>query len=121
MAKPSTTWHWLKTAFAVRSPEEPLTDSQQRLIHHLATEVVRRRLSVPALAALEMSRPLSYLGSQAMHFFQPMVSAFAGTAGYQDLAKIFERRDGVDLLAQAIEAAERESDSASPGEDRHPH
>jgi hypothetical protein len=41
----------------------------------LAEEVKSRRLTTPAIFFLEMTRPLNFVGSQAMVFFGPIISA----------------------------------------------
>ena len=48
----------------------------------LAQEVKSRRLTTPAIFFLEMMRPLNFVGSQAMVFFGPIISAFVKTDGY---------------------------------------
>ena len=45
----------------------------------LAEEVKSRRLTTPAIFFLEMTRPLNFVGSQAMVFFGPIISAFVKT------------------------------------------
>jgi hypothetical protein len=103
---------WLKTAFAVddKGPLDP-TEEQLRLVDRLAGEVVRRGLTTPALFALEMCRPLNYLGSQAMLFFQPMVSVLFDTGGYRQFADFMEHRDSVDFLCRRIEEMESRATS----------
>ena len=56
----------------------------------LAEEVKSRRLTTPAIFFLEMTRPLNFVGSQAMVFFGPIISAFVKTDGYYKAAEIFE-------------------------------
>ncbi|SFI63349.1 hypothetical protein [Planctomicrobium piriforme] len=97
---------WLKHAFAVNPHGSPPTDEQRQLVEQLAREIVRRRLTMPALAFLEMSRPLNFLGAQAMHFFAPIVTTLFDGPTYEQFAKFLERRDSIDLLCDAIENAE---------------
>src|SRR5262245_23668031 len=58
---------WLKHAFAIDRSFSP-TDEELQLAERLCREIIRRQLVVPALAFLEMSRPLNSLGAQAVHF-----------------------------------------------------
>ena len=104
---------WLKHAFAVDppGPAEP-TEAQRIAIDRVADEVVRRGLATPTLMALEMSRPLNFIGSQAMHFFTPFVSVFANTRGYRHFAEFLELRGAIPYICDAIEARiEMEIDS----------
>lgn len=63
-------------------------------------------MSVPALFYLEMAKPLAFLGSQAMVFFGPIVTAFMNSEGYYQLAELLEDRDNVEFLMQEIERLE---------------
>ena len=95
---------WLKHAFAVDppGPAEP-NEAQKTAIDRVADEIVRRGLTTPTLMALEMSRPLNYVGSQAMHFFTPFLSVFTNTQGYQHLAEFLEQRGSIATICNAIE------------------
>jgi len=69
-------------------------------------EVSRRHLTTPALIALEMSRPLNFVASQALQFFAPAVWAVARQqthADYISFAAFLERRGSIDHLARRIE------------------
>ncbi len=103
---------WLKHAFHVDppGPAEP-TAEQKEVVDWVCRQVVKRHLTTPALAALEMSRPLNFIGSQTMRFFQPFVSAILsnhGHAGYRNFAVFLEQRGCVDYLCQRIEDLEAE-------------
>ena len=56
----------------------------------MAEEVIARRLTTPSIFFLEMMKPLNFVGSQAMIFFGPIISAFVKTDGYYKAAEIFE-------------------------------
>lgn len=77
------------------------------MVDRLAREVVRRHLTTPALMFLEMSRPMNYLGAQAMHFFSPMISALFDGHRYEEFAKFLERRDALEIITRQIEELER--------------
>lgn len=104
---------WLKHAFAVEpdGPAEP-TGSEREIAERVCREVVRRRMATPALMFLEISRPLNYLGSQAMHFFAPIVTALVEKDGYRTFAAFLERRGSIDYLCRQIEALEAEQHDA---------
>lgn len=104
---------WLKHAFAVEAdaPAEP-NAAQRAIVERLCAEVVRRQMTTPALAFLEMSRPLNYLGAQTMHFFGPLVTAIANADSYRELAAFLEQRASIDYICRRIEALEAERDRA---------
>jgi hypothetical protein len=73
----------------------------------LAGWIARRRMATPAVLFLESVKPLNFIGSQALFFFEPVVKAFVGGAGYTRFATIMERRESVEIFLQRIEAADR--------------
>ena len=131
--------NWLQHAFDTSGPDEPPTPAQLELVEKLCREVVRRRLALPALVFLEMSRPLNTLSAQALHFLAPMLGMFSGPraadaslasppdaepippppAAHELLAQFLERPDSVGFLCDRIEILEKEraaaEESAAPG------
>lgn len=108
---------WLKHAFAVDADGDTEPNAVQRaLIHRLCKEIVRRRMTAPALAFLEMSRPLNYLASQTMHFFAPFVTAVGGAREYQELAAFLERRGSIDFLCRCLEELEQSATDQTKGQ-----
>ena len=95
-------------AFAVSSAGA-FTEQEQALVESLARIVVQRRLTAPAVMALESSRPLSFLGSQVLAFFQPLLSVAFRREDTDRLIAVLERRDGVDLLLDTIHRQEDEA------------
>lgn len=98
---------FLRNAFALDDgrPCEP-TDAQRAILERLVAEVVRRRMTGPAVAFLEMSRPMNALGSAAVHFFTPVASVLANPESMRHFAEFLEKRGSVDVLARMIESAE---------------
>ncbi|MBE3519498.1 MAG: hypothetical protein IMW97_04240 [Firmicutes bacterium] len=91
--------------FRLPKPEFPQPIDEKRrdeLIEAIAKRVKQFGMIVPAIFFLEMNKPLSYLGSQAMHFFAPLVGVFFNT--FDDYAYFFEDRRNVELLIQRLEA-----------------
>lgn len=62
------------------------------------------RMTVPAILLLESVKPLSFLGSQALVFFEPMVRAFFTVPDYDRAAALLERRESLEALLVRIEA-----------------
>jgi hypothetical protein len=106
-----TARQWLRHAFAVDSadPDGP-TPAQRAAAEHLCREVVRRRLTTPALMFLEASRGLNYVGAQVLHFFKPLIASLADGKAADHFAEFLERRDSIDFLCRRIEELEAEAD-----------
>ena len=84
---------------------EPYTEEEEALLDRMARGVVERRLEVPAIFMLESMKPLSFVGSQLMVFFAPVVGAFYQGPTYDRIAKLLERRGTMEILIRKIEAA----------------
>lgn len=69
----------------------------------LAEFAVSRRMTVPAILFLESVKPLSFLGSQALYFFEPMVRALFTVPEYERFAALMERRENIEVLLVKIE------------------
>ena len=80
-----------------------LPPEDQALFDRLARWIVERRMETPALLFLESARPLSFVGAQAMHFFQPLASVLFAGPDYERLARLLEDRANLSLLLATIE------------------
>lgn len=98
----------LRHAFAVESPEDEVTAEDRVILEKVAREAVRRRLATPALMLLESVRPLNFLGSQAMVFFQPIAGFVVSQREYERFAEILEKRKSISALMDLIEKEEHE-------------
>jgi hypothetical protein len=90
----------------------PLAAGDLALLERVAARVVELRLEVPAILTLESVRPLSFVASQAMIFFQPLVQALLRFEDYQRFAALAERREALEALAVLIERRAGESRAA---------
>lgn len=100
-----------KDAFALPPEgEKPkLTGRQSELLDKLAQKVVGYRMTIPAIMFLETAKPLSYIGSQTMVFFEPMVKAVFNVAEYDEIRIMMEDRRNVEELLVRIERFDREA------------
>ena len=80
-----------------------LPAEDQAVFDRLARWIVERRMETPAILFLESSRPLSFVGAQAMHFFQPLASGLFTGPEYGRLARLLEDRANLSLLLATIE------------------
>jgi hypothetical protein len=85
-------------------------DERDAFLDRMAGEVARRRLEAPVILALEMHRPLMFLGSQALVVFTPMLAPAFGLENLQRLCRLMEDRQNLDRFIDRIEeqAARRE-------------
>lgn len=86
--------------------EHGLSGEDEALLDRIAAAVVRWGMAVPAVFLLESSKPLSFVGSQFLHFLSPIVHSVLDAREMDRLAAMLERRDTVERLIIRIERAE---------------
>ena len=76
---------------------------QQALLEKVANQIVKRRMTVPAILFLEICKPLNFLGSQILIGFNPFLQSIVNTSKLQKFALIIEKDANVELLIRLIE------------------
>jgi len=99
--------HWLRHAFAIDDDAAEPPSEQAAAVERLCQLIARRGLGVAAIAFLEASRPLNYLGAQSLHFLTPFLSALGDGAAVQRLAEFLERRDAIDRIVRRLTELEQ--------------
>jgi len=74
------------------------------LLERTAEAVVARGMAVPAVVFLESVGPMNFLGSQALHFFAPILDMIFPQRDVQRVALLLERRDTLSRLVSLIES-----------------
>jgi hypothetical protein len=97
---------------SAQAKTEGWTPEDEALLDRLATRVVELRMEVPAILALESGRPLTFIASQAMVFFEPVARAIFPLPDYRRLAALVERRESVEKLLAKIETRADEAQRA---------
>jgi len=107
------------------SPDDYKTDTPgavDELLSRIAGKVVEKEMTVPAIMLLEMVKPLSFLGSQALVFLNPIVSLVVSSGDYYRFVRLMEDRANIEKLEIAIEeenarenARRREAGARRPG------
>jgi hypothetical protein len=83
-------------------------DEDQELIDKVAGKVVRMRMTVPAIFFLESSKPLAFLGSQLLIFFEPFIQTLFNIRQYQRFALLMEHHENWERLIRKMEDLEAE-------------
>jgi hypothetical protein len=90
------------------APEGSFPAEDEALLSAVAGRVVRMGLATPAVFFLESVKPLSFIGSQALIFFEPFVRTFFHIAQYERFAQLMENRDSLERLLVLIETLDEE-------------
>ncbi len=86
----------------------PPPERQKELLEKIANQIVKRKLTTPAIMFFESVKPLSFIGSQGMVFLQPFVQAFLNRKEYDEITLMMEERENVEKLLCEIERQEAE-------------
>ena len=90
-----------------RADERPLPEHKE-VMDRFARKIIDWRMTAPAILFLESAKPLTFLGNQALIFFQAMVQSIFNFKTYDEVAEILEDRDNLEYLLSRIEELEAE-------------
>ncbi|MBC8214086.1 MAG: hypothetical protein ISR90_01680 [Candidatus Marinimicrobia bacterium] len=80
-----------------------MNDKNKEIITRFAGRIVDRGMATPSVFYLEMVKYVSFLGSQLMVFFGPIITAFVKSDGYYNIAELLEDKKNVEFLLTEIE------------------
>ena len=86
-----------------------ISQSDRQLIIELAEKIVKHGMAVPAIFFLEMVKYMSFIGSQLMVFFGPVITVFIQSKSYYQMTHLLEERQNVEFLMIEIERIESEN------------
>jgi hypothetical protein len=81
-------------------------ERRDEVLTKIAQKIVDLRLTPVAVVMLESGKPLSFVGSQLMVFFQPIVTSVFPFHQYDEVTALLEERTNVEALIQKIEKLE---------------
>ena len=85
-------------------------DAQDKLfLERIAKKIHGSGFVTPAVFFLEMTKPLTLLGSHALVFLGPILNAFIQLENYYRTVQVLEDPENIELLLQMIEALETDS------------
>jgi len=93
----------VRHAFALEPEGQPLSPEDMALLERVAATVVERGMATPAILFLESVGPMNFLGSQALHFFAPILEVVFPQRDVERVAHLLERRDTLSRLTDLIE------------------
>ena len=84
-------------------PNTDLDPSKVEVLDKVAEFVVKRNLEIIAIMLLESSKPLHYLGAQALIFFEPFLDILFSGEKIQTFREAMEEKKYVEYLINKIE------------------
>ena len=89
-----------------RKGEERPLERHREIMDRFAQRIVDWRMTAPAILFLESAKPLSFLGNQALVFFQPIVQSIFNFKTYDEFIEILEDRENLEYLLLKMEELE---------------
>lgn len=83
------------------------------MIDRAAEAIHRRKMEMPAILALEMHKPLSFVGSQAALVFSPFLVPIFGYDKVNDFSRLFSKRENIERLLDRLDRLRTEKPEAS--------
>ncbi len=95
---------FLKGGAELPDPEKsPLAEEEDAILEKLAKKVVEKRMAVPAILFLESVKPLNFIGSQTMIFFEPIIQTVFNFKDYDTFRAALEKRETIEIILLKIE------------------
>lgn len=93
--------------------DTPLTESERdSLVETTARKVVERGLSVPAILALEMHRPVAFTLGQGIVAATPLLGPLVGLDRISGITRVLCAPGGIESLVRRIEDLSDSNDSS---------
>ena len=80
-----------------------LTAEEEAILDKLANKAVERGMAMPSILFLESVKPLNFIASQTMVFFEPIIQTIFNFKDYNTLRTALERRESIEILLLKIE------------------
>ena len=81
-----------------------MNSSEKKILKGYADKVIDKGLSVPAIFFLEMFKYLSFLFSQSMIVFGPLLTLFINQRKYYQFSNMISNRNNVEYFISQIES-----------------
>ena len=84
-----------------------MSEEDRIFLEKVAKKIHQHGLVTPAVFFLELTKPLSLLGSHFLIFFGPIINSFVQAENYYRTVQVFEEPKNVELLLNIIEELEK--------------
>ena len=83
--------------------EDVPPERRDEIIDYLARRVVQFGMETPAVAFLEMNKPVTWLASQLVAFFEPYIGIVSNPRLVGEIRTLMQDRSNIDRLQDRIE------------------
>ena len=81
---------------------------EKKILSKFAYKIVNKGMTVPALFFLESTKYISFIGSQLLVFFGPIITSFVNSEKYYNISELLENRKNIEFLLNEIERIDLE-------------
>jgi len=92
-----------------------MESSSNILIERTARRIADWKLTAPAVAFLQVNKPLSFVGSQVLLMLQPMLDVFVARRLTTEWATLMADRDQIEVLIARLEAMQHPGSEVGNG------
>jgi hypothetical protein len=96
---------------------EPGQETNEMLVEQLSQQINRRRLTLPSLVFLEVTKPLSFIASQGLLLCQPFLGFLVQESLVADYAELLSNRANIEQLISHLEQEMAPQSESGKGED----
>ena len=82
---------------------EPELEHRKELMEGLVHRLAKLGLVTPAIAFLEISKPLSFIGSQMLLALEPFLALFSEGVAIREYALLFQERRNIEEFLELLE------------------
>ena len=82
---------------------------EQNILSKFASRIVDKGMTVPVLFFLESTKYVSFISSQMMVFFGPIMTSFINSEKYYNFSELLEDRNNIEYLLDEIERIDLEA------------
>lgn len=97
----------------VLSLEEITPKRRDEILLSIAERIERFNLITPAIFFLQMGKPLSFVGSQAVFFFAPIAGFLVNERLIEEFGQVMADRENVERLLVLLEERDKEKSKKS--------
>ncbi len=73
------------------------------MLDHYAEKIVSWKMGTVAILFFDSVKPLNFIGSQLLHFFNPILTIFSPFKDMDQLADLLEERENLEFFIERIE------------------
>ena len=85
------------------------TLSDKQILTKFSKKIIDHGMSVPTILFLETVKYVSFIGSQMLVFFGPLITAFIRSEPYYRITDLLEDRKNIEFIMTEIERMEAEN------------